>query len=301
MYLKSIKGLIFSSLFLIFFAGNYSCRIFYSSVEKQNNSEINESLSLMDSIVFFEKHHNVIDKSNASYDQVLNFYVKKDDRPKFRKLPDNVFLCKNLETVDLTFIEDLDLESTFVKLSKLKKLKKLSLALSNLDSLPSNINVLKSLKTLELQGNCFKELPQNLSKLEQLESLNISLNFNLDLSQVFMVLGNCKRLRELSIEGLELNYLDKNIGRLKQLEFLDLDGNSLKELPCELMYLKKLNTLSLGYNDLDSLILPICFKALSKLGSRDVSFYNIEGEIMIGREKGYSKPKYIPPCCGKKQ
>jgi len=294
-----IKNKVFLILVIIIIIISSSCGISNQPRGIQEVDTVSKDWILIDSSLFFQKHHNRIDVSKSDYLSVTNLYVRPEDRDEFEVVPDNVMLCENLKYANFSFCENIDLKRTLPKLSKLKKLERLNLIACNLDSIPSEIGLMKQVKKVQISINCLEKLPEEITEMENLEELSISLNFKLDIPHTFKLLSDCKSLKSLTINGLGLSHLDKNIGLLKELETLILEGNDFMELPCELMELKKLTAFSVAYSDLNNLVLPKCFKNQEKLGGRNISFYNIEGEERIIREKGTYKPTYTYPKCMK--
>jgi len=290
-----IKDKVFLVIVIIIISS--SCGISNQPHGIQEMDTVSNDLILIDSSLFFQKYHNRVDVSKSDYLSVTNLYVRPEDRDEFEVVPDNVMLCENLKYVNFSFCENIDLKRTLPKLSKLKKLERLNLIACNLDSIPSEIGLMKQVKRVQISINCLEKLPEEITEMENLEELSISLNFKLDIPHTFKLLSDCKSLKSLTINGLGLSHLDKNIGLLKELETLILEGNNFRELPCELIQLKKLTAFSVAYSDLNNLVLPKCFKYQEKLGGKNISYYNIEGEERIIREKGVYEPIYTYPNC----
>ena len=143
------------------------------------------------------------------------------------KIPDFVFLMKNLKELEL---EHNNITSLPAAIGQLKNLERLELEESKLTSLPATIGQLKNLKYLSIwRSNRLTSLPESIGKLKNLKSLELSGN---KLTSLPESIGQLKNLEELDVShNNELTSLPESIGRLKNLEFLKLSNQPIASLP----------------------------------------------------------------------
>ncbi|XP_078697446.1 uncharacterized protein LOC144925343 [Branchiostoma floridae x Branchiostoma belcheri] len=202
------------------------------------------------------------------------------------QLPEEVFELKELEALDLTDNENIDLSDQLTKLTNLKvlcldncdldtvpaavmKLPQLEmLILSNNENitLPDEMSGLTNLTVLDLQNCNLKTVPAAVIKLPQLEMLVLSNNENITLPDEMSGLTN---LTVLDLQNCNLKTVPAAVIKLPQLEMLILSNNENITLPDEMSGLTNLTALDLGKCDLDTLP-PVVLK-LSNLQLLDLS------------------------------
>ncbi|MFX1434657.1 MAG: leucine-rich repeat domain-containing protein [Promethearchaeota archaeon] len=157
-----------------------------------------------------------------------------------------------------------------LKLTKLEVLlwsKSVQLKNKNNISIPEEISKLNKLKTLSLHHNSLISLPDSLFNLKYLENLNLESN---ELNTIPAVIGNLKSLKYLFLGDNRIRYFPYTFWELKNLEYLDLDGNKIEIIPDEIENLKSIKTLYLGMN-VDTK-LPLTLKNLDKLELLNINF-----------------------------
>lgn len=108
------------------------------------------------------------------------------------------------------------------KLDEPEKVKRLSLSMKELRSLPEELFLFKNLEVLDLTHNQLRVLPDSIAQLTQ--------------------------LRELRVGGNGLQCLPKSIGALTQLRLLDLEANCITDLPDSLAQCSELREVCLTNN-----------------------------------------------------
>ena len=148
-------------------------------------------------------------------------------------------------------IEHIDLSENLWSAAPAQLLQKkdrteLSLAKSNLTSIPKEVFEMKQLRVLDLSWNKqLTSLPPEIGNLENLEYLDCS---GCSLRNLPKELGKLKKLKSLSFWNNWIGELPAEIGNLENLENLTLENCTLKTLPKEISKLKKLKKLNLSFN-----------------------------------------------------
>lgn len=211
------------------------------------------------------------------YDSVTNLSFRNFN---LKRIPSQVFMCANLDSLDLSGNQLADLST---ELGKLLNLKSLDLRVNNLTSLPIEIEKLTNLSSLDLRANDLATLPTEIGKLTNLTSFywgnsrvkewnNLSIEINElanlpkltkfefffdQLSSLPPEIGRLTQLQELNISYAQLDSLPPEIGQLTQLRQLHLNSilgdYQLSSLPPEIGQLTQLKELTLVGTNLDSL------------------------------------------------
>lgn len=116
----------------------------------------------------------------------------------------------------------------------LGKLKRLSVQLNKIRSLPSSIGEMKSLITLDVHFNELRGLPLAIGRLTNLEVLNLSSNFS-DLTELPDTLGDLINLKELDLSNNQIHALPITFGRLDNLTMVNLEENPIVIPPKEIV------------------------------------------------------------------
>lgn len=116
----------------------------------------------------------------------------------------------------------------------LLNLKKLSIHLNKIRTLPPSVFEMWSLQYLDAHLNMLCTLPPEIGKLANLEVLNLSSNFN-DLTELPETIGDLPNLRELDISNNQIGALPDTFGWLENLSRLNLDQNPLVIPPKEIV------------------------------------------------------------------
>ncbi|MCX7696773.1 MAG: leucine-rich repeat domain-containing protein [Bacteroidales bacterium] len=159
------------------------------------------------SILFFFYTISLLTQNDFNY-KLLKPYKKlseirqNPDSVQFIKLthkglksfPSEIFLCKNLIYLDLSF--------------------------NRIEEIPPQIAELKNLRVLNLGNNRIKTLPPEIGKCSQLSTLILRFN---DLSTLPSEIGNLTNLKSLNLAGTNITSLPEEIQKISSsLQYLDL-------------------------------------------------------------------------------
>lgn|GEM_PF-6363779 len=115
--------------------------------------------------------------------------------------------------------------------------KRVCLALNNLDHIPTFLFELTKLEVLELDMNNLSVIPSSIGNIVGLRRLLLGSNNLIFLPDVFDKLDN---LEYLDLKNNDLMTLPQSISKLKRLEYLNLSGNTLLSIPTWLSNLSSL-------------------------------------------------------------
>lgn len=135
-----------------------------------------------------------------------------------------------------------ELDASFNKLTylptnigyELVNLRRLSIQLNKIRSLPTSIGEMSSLCFLDVHFNELRGLPPSIGKLTNLEVLNLSSNFS-DMTELPDTVGDLSNLKELDLSNNQIHSLPTTFGRLDNLVKLNLDENPLLIPPKEIV------------------------------------------------------------------
>lgn len=207
-------------------------------------------------------------KASFDYSSILKFY--------------------NVENIDLSYnkIIQLDLDSIFDILGQLNKLKRMSLALNKITSLPENIYKLHKLIWLSLDDNALQTLPNNFIYLQNLRTLILGERLygmfgttfyhkHNEFNQIPIQVYTLTQLETLKARCIgEIDSIPFLIGRLKNLKYLDLVINKIAYISDSISHLQNLKEIYLDRNNLTSF--PIGITKLKKLSRFSISSNQIK-------------------------
>lgn len=221
------------------------------------------------------------------YDQVVHLSIHKK---AFQKLPDIVFQCKNLQSLELvnTRLKRLPkklkslpkLERIYVlnnkplrklKLGKNETVKTLVIRGQNPSLIPSTFRPFKSLEKLDLAANELTSFPAGTSKNKNLKELILTSNY-LTLQKDHIKLH--ASLEKLDIQRNKITSVPSSINHFPHLKRLSLNFNAIENVSDEIASLTKLEQLSFYNNKLTTL--PEGVYGLSNLKEIDLYFNQIE-------------------------
>jgi transposase-like protein len=179
------------------------------------------------------------------------------------KIPEVIFKCQNLESLNVRNNYIADIEG---KIKLLSKLKELDVGENTITILPDDICSLINLTLLKVDQNYLSELPILISHLKNLEVLNANFNKIMRFNEGITKLSN---LRELYLDNNEISRVSLHIGNMSNLKKLDLNHNKLGTLPPKIGLLDNLTYLNLKMNELE--IIPDEFSNLKNLTFLDIS------------------------------
>ncbi|MFE4076980.1 COR domain-containing protein [Peribacillus sp. YIM B13477] len=133
------------------------------------------------------------------------------------RLPDEFFELKNLEFLDLYYLNIKELSS---KITNLCNLNGLFLTGNEFKVFPTHIFDLRNLTKLALPSN-FKEIPAGIDKLVNLDFLNI---IETEITHLPEEIGNLIKLTVLRLDNSKIKTLPRSIRNLSNLKLLGLDN-----------------------------------------------------------------------------
>ncbi|MBK8627745.1 MAG: hypothetical protein IPN86_19935 [Saprospiraceae bacterium] len=203
---------------------------------------------------------------------------------KFKVLPNEIGELKNLTTLNIPFIDLLELPNS---LGNLKKLKKLDAKFSKLIRLPESIGDLGKLEYLDFGHNKLEQLPKSIKKLVHLKELKLNNN---NLKELPSEIGDLSSLEILEVTNNNLTAIPVSIGNLAKLKtlylqnsyYMDLDdfksdfSNNILSLPSTIRNMTGLETISCALNkEFDGEILKELMNMPQKFERIDFSNCNI--------------------------
>ena len=141
------------------------------------------------------------------------------------------------------------------KLVEFRRLSKLVIENTEIDSLPDNIGDLENLESLTVTGrrtvpSKMKVLPDSIGNLTNLTELSFS---DIPLKELPETIGGMSSLETLRVRFGQLKTFPKTIGKLSNLKFITADHNEIESLPDEIGNLAQLVSLILDDNNLSSI------------------------------------------------
>jgi Leucine-rich repeat (LRR) protein len=213
---------------------------------------IEEQSKSRDSVSFYNLDSALLFPEKVVYLTEINNYQNA------KHLPSRIGLLKNLKTLELACMEDL--EDLPVEIGNLKKLEKLIINNGNgcvmNVSIPASIGQLQNLRELILYGALdartlicldsqnplaiIKNLATEIGNLKNLEVLDLGRN---GMSAVPNQIESLSKLKILRLAYNDIHEIPSFISKLTNLQELDIRGNGRIELPDTLSQLKKLKVL----------------------------------------------------------
>jgi Leucine-rich repeat (LRR) protein len=175
----------------------------------------------------------------------------------FTRLPPNLAVFKNLETLRLDGNLIVNLDDITPILGSMSALTELGLNGNSLESLPNDFPVAVSrLEKLDLANNRIRRLPATIGHMVHLEELNMMGN---PLSAIPDSFGQLCMLEALDSSCCELTQLPDDFTKLTRLMELNLSMNALEVLPSTMGNLTRLCVLNISDNRLTDLPLSMGF------------------------------------------
>lgn len=196
---------------------------------------------------------------------------------KRTELPDSLFLCSNLEELELV---NWKLKKLPKRLKELPKLREVSL-LNNQPSSPLRLSRNKSIKELNIRGDDGNgRLPRRYSSLRALETLDVSRNG----LTTFPNISGCRKLTKLSATFNEITLDQLRARHVTQLAEVNLSNNKIKRVPESIGDFTQVKKLNFNNNQIEDVSKGIA--SLKQL--EEVSFYK-------NRLKAIPEPVYDLP------
>ncbi|CAK9137548.1 unnamed protein product [Ilex paraguariensis] len=185
---------------------------------------IPDSIAGLENLEELNLSSNVLVSVADSIGLLLNLKILDVSGNKLTALPDSICHCRSLVEFDASFNKLTYLPTNIGY--ELVNLRRLSIHLNKIRSLPSSIGEMSSLRLLDVHFNELRGLPLAIGRLTNLEILNLSSNFS-DLTELPDTLGDLTSLKELDLSNNQIHALPDTFGRLDNLTKLNLDQNPL--------------------------------------------------------------------------
>lgn len=145
---------------------------------------------------------------------------------------DHVNFYRSLEELDASY-NKLTYLPTNIGL-ELVNLKRLSIQLNKLRSLPKSVGEMRSLRLLDVHFNELSTIPDSIGKLVNLEAFNLSKNFS-DLTELPDTISDLTSLKELDVSNNQIRALPDKFGQLMNLSKLNVEENPMEIPPKEVV------------------------------------------------------------------
>ena len=165
-----------------------------------------------------------------------------------RYLPPQVVDCKRLKSINLTGNPNLDIDSAFAVMDKLKLLTDIKVIIDSIQQVPIRYN--HRITGLEIRQEGLSKLNPMIIRYRNLKYLNISgtADSSNNFTQFPEIIYNFKKLQFLSMNYCQLQAIPPEIKQLQNLKTLSLEHNNLTELPTELAEIQNITQLRLNDN-----------------------------------------------------
>lgn len=216
-------------------------KIKYDSLLAQMNKLISKAIRIRTlyaqnkNAVLYQRLKEVPDLSGVG-----QLSVRGDGRAT---LPDSIFMCVNLEELELVGFK---LEALPPRLNELTKLRKLTL-LNNLPAKPLKLFKNSTIKELVIRGDENQKVPVSFRKFRALEALNLS---NGDLTSLPDVRKN-QKVKRMVLVNNQITLEGKIRKQKNQLSEINLHQNKVKVLPSTIARFTQLKKLNLNYNPIE--------------------------------------------------
>lgn len=169
------------------------------------------------------------------------------------KIPDSLFLYRNLEYLNLCCNE---LSSLDPRIAELSKLRRLDLYHTNIKNFPDEFYALSNMEELDLTSMYkldYQSVLPRLHKFPKLKRLNLGCNQMKSPKIDFSRMNNLEEFGFIRQEKLDIKYLLLDLSKAKNLHTIHLSANNIGTLPSEIKLLRGLEELNLFDNKLTTL------------------------------------------------
>ena len=163
-------------------------------------------------------------------------------------LPQQVVECKRLKSIDLTGNPQLDTDSAFAIMNKLKLLTDIRIIIDSIEQIPIVYN--HKITGLEIRKYGTDPFSDKIIRFKNLKYLNISRTP--DTSNTFTefpeIIFYFKKLKYLNMSYCNLETIPASIKQFTRLKFLSFENNNLTELPPEIAEMQNITEIRLNDN-----------------------------------------------------
>ena len=180
-----------------------------------------------------------------------------------RYLPPQVADCKRLKSINLTGNPNLDIDSAFAVMNKLKLLTDIKIIIDSIQQIPIQYN--HKITGLQIRQEGLTQLNPKITRYKNLTYLNISgtADTSNNFTEFPKIICNFKKLQFLSMNYCQLDSIPLEIAQLTNLQTLSLENNNITELPEEIAELQNITQLRLNDNKFTKF--PTAITKLTKL------------------------------------
>jgi Leucine-rich repeat (LRR) protein len=165
-----------------------------------------------------------------------------------KAFPEELFLFKNLEEIDLSSNE---ITSLPAKLNEFKYLRELHVNRNKITSLGAEIVSCPLLQVLQIQENPLQTITSDIGKMKTLQEITIG-----EIAAGCVIpaeLWTLTDLKKIKITNANIAEIPAGIANFHQLDVLCLTNNAITKIPDEVYSLKTLTYLNLGHNNIKTI------------------------------------------------
>ncbi|KAF0196860.1 MAG: hypothetical protein FD166_2138 [Bacteroidetes bacterium] len=202
-------------------------------------------LESLEYISFFDNGFTEYPLSLGNLTQINKLWISGDS---IKTLPSSIINLNSLVELNITECPNLQLDTLFSMISRLKNLRELDLSENGLSDLPMSLTKLTQLKELWLDDNTFTSIPESVKSLSNLEYLRF---FSNNIDSLNITSGDLKSLKGIDLCYNKFDTFPMELTNLNNLESVVMWYNEISKLPEDIARLKNLKRLNLQHNNLD--------------------------------------------------
>jgi Leucine-rich repeat (LRR) protein len=280
-----------------------SCWILFLS-----NYLLAQTISFHDYLTNHHRYHS-FEEMKKYPDSVQVVIFDKATKSEFENFLNNVIIFKNLEAIQLSFI---DLDSIPTQIANITSLKYMQITNCNLKSVKRNFN-LPNLEYLDISYNKLNEIPFEISQLKKIQCFTLSYNKITTLPEIFSHLTSITRLFLDGNNLIDCKYLPPNLSELNvvsckiantnwlisksslfhSLQTLSMWDNKLTEIPNEFELFTNLLVLDIHFNQIQKIEADLSKLKTLKWLDLSMNQINKEEKERISNKVGFIKHVFL--------